>query len=116
MADWSFLTNHAPVLLCIAHDPSVRPRYIAARPGVTERTIYGIVTDRTEAGYVVKHRIILVASTEERHRRRRHLVTPGTVITPQSASADGRPVPSRADVPVRHACRDLIDHPGHPAP
>ena len=55
MADWSFLTNHARVLLCIAHDPGVRLRDIAARTGVTERTAYGLVTDRTEAGYVVKH-------------------------------------------------------------
>ena len=56
MADWSFLTNHARVLLCIAHDPGVRLREIAARTGVTERTAYGIVTDLTEAGYVVKHK------------------------------------------------------------
>jgi DNA-binding transcriptional ArsR family regulator len=34
----------------------VRLRDIAARVGVTERTAYGIVTDLTEAGYVVKHK------------------------------------------------------------
>jgi hypothetical protein len=56
VADWSFLTNHARVLLCIAHDPGVRLRDIAARVGITERTAYGIVTDLTDAGYVVKHR------------------------------------------------------------
>ena len=56
VADWSFLTNHARVLLCIARDPGVRLRDIAARVGVTERTAYGIVTDLTEAGYVVKHK------------------------------------------------------------
>jgi predicted ArsR family transcriptional regulator len=56
VTDWSFLTNHARVLLCIAHDPGVRLRDIAARLGVTERTAYGIVTDLTEAGYVVKHK------------------------------------------------------------
>ena len=56
MAEWSFLTNHARVLLCIAHDPGVRLRDIAARTGVTERTAYGIVTALTEAGYVVKHK------------------------------------------------------------
>src|SRR5208282_82242 len=54
--DWSFLTSHARVLLCIAHDPGVRLRDIAATVGVTERTAYGIVTDLTEAGYVVKHK------------------------------------------------------------
>ena len=56
MAEWSLLTNHAQVLLCIAHDPGVRLRDIAARVGVTERTAYGIVTDLTEAGYVIKHK------------------------------------------------------------
>src|SRR6266480_3790812 len=56
MVVWSFLTNHARVLLCIAHDPGVRLRDIAARVGITERSAYGIVTDLTEAGYVVKQR------------------------------------------------------------
>jgi predicted ArsR family transcriptional regulator len=56
MERWSFLTNHARVLLCIAHDPGVRLRDIAARVGVTERSAYGIVTDLVEAGYVVKEK------------------------------------------------------------
>jgi DNA-binding IclR family transcriptional regulator len=56
MADWSFLTNHARVLLCIAHDPGVRLRDIAARVGITERSAYGIITDLAEAGYVVKRK------------------------------------------------------------
>jgi hypothetical protein len=56
VAEWSFLTNHAWVLLCIAHDPGVRLRDIAAGAGVTERTAYGIVADLTEAGYVVKQK------------------------------------------------------------
>ena len=56
MAEWSFLTNHAWVLLCIAHDPGIRLRDIAARVGITEGTAYGIVTDLTEAGYVVKQK------------------------------------------------------------
>jgi DNA-binding IclR family transcriptional regulator len=56
VAGWSFLTNHARVLLCIVHDPGVRLRDIAARAGITERTAYGIVTDLTEAGYIVKQK------------------------------------------------------------
>jgi predicted ArsR family transcriptional regulator len=54
MTNWSFLTNHARVLLCIAHDPGVRLRDIADRLDITERSAYGIVTDLTEAGYIVK--------------------------------------------------------------
>jgi len=53
---WGFLTSHARVLLCIAHDPGVRLRDIAASLGVTERSAYGIVTDLAEAGYVVKQK------------------------------------------------------------
>jgi len=56
VATWTFLTNHARVLLCIAHDPGVRLRDIAASVGITERSAYGIVTDLAEAGYIVKHK------------------------------------------------------------
>ena len=56
MENWSFLTNHARVLLCIASDPGVRLRDIAASLGITERSVYGIVTDLTAAGYVVKRK------------------------------------------------------------
>jgi Mn-dependent DtxR family transcriptional regulator len=52
--NWGFLTNHGRVLLCIAHDPGARLRDIAGELGITERTAYGIVTDLTDAGYVVK--------------------------------------------------------------
>ena len=54
MESWSFLTNHARVLLCIARDPGVRLRDIAASLGITERSAHGIVADLTAAGYVVK--------------------------------------------------------------
>ena len=56
MTSWSFLTNHARVLLCVAHDPGARLRDIAASLGITERTAHGIVTDLTKAGYVVKQK------------------------------------------------------------
>ena len=74
MEGWSFLTNHARVLLCIAHDPGVRLRDIAARTGVTERTAYGIVTDLTEAGYVVKHK----DGRRHRYQIQAHLPLPET--------------------------------------
>jgi len=56
MENWSFLTNHARVLLCIAEDPQMRLRDIAARLGITERSAYGIVTELAEAGYLVKQK------------------------------------------------------------
>ena len=56
MANWSFLTSHARVLMCIAHDPGARLRDIAAGLGITERSAYGIVTELAEAGYMVKQK------------------------------------------------------------
>ena len=56
MESWSFLTNHARVVLRIAQDPGARLRDIAAAVGITERSAYGIVTDLTVAGFVVKHK------------------------------------------------------------
>ncbi len=56
MERWNFLTNHARVLLCIARDPGVRLRDVAAGLGITERSAHAIVADLTTAGYVVKHK------------------------------------------------------------
>ena len=56
MEGWSFLSKHGRVLLCIAHDPGVRLRDIAASVGITERSAYGIVTDLSAAGYAVKRK------------------------------------------------------------
>ena len=54
VGQWSFFTNHARVLICIARDPGVRLRDLAAVLQITERSAYGIVTDLVDAGYVGK--------------------------------------------------------------
>ena len=56
MANWSFLTNHARALVCIARDPGVRLSDIAAALDITERSAYGIVAELAAAGYVVKEK------------------------------------------------------------
>lgn len=56
-ATWTFLTNHAHVLVCIARQPDVRLRDIAAQVGVTERAVQAIVADLCEDGYVERTRI-----------------------------------------------------------
>ena len=73
MADWSFLASHARVLLCIARDPGVRLRDIAARTGVTERSACAIVTDLTEAGYAAKQR----EGRRNRYQIQARLLLPG---------------------------------------
>jgi DNA-binding Lrp family transcriptional regulator len=53
---WSFLTNHAQVLLCIAHDPGIRLREIGEAVGITERAAHRIVVELAAAGYVSRNR------------------------------------------------------------
>ena len=57
MADWKFITNHAQVLLCVAHDPEIRLREIAEACGITERAAHRIIADLEEAGYISRERI-----------------------------------------------------------
>jgi DNA-binding Lrp family transcriptional regulator len=64
-AGWTFLTNHAHVLLAIAGDPEVRMRDVAARVGVTERAVQMIVADLVDSGYIERVRV---------GRRNRYLV------------------------------------------
>ena len=47
---WTFLSNHAQALLCIARDPEVRIRDIAQVVGITERAAQRIVADLIAAG------------------------------------------------------------------
>ncbi|MDQ4049326.1 MAG: winged helix-turn-helix domain-containing protein [Actinomycetota bacterium] len=57
MPEWSFLTNHAHVLLCVARDPGMRVRDIADCVGITERAVHRIVSDLVEAGYLSRRRV-----------------------------------------------------------
>ena len=45
---WDFLTNHAHVLTCAAHDPGIRLRDIAAAVGITERAAHRILSELVE--------------------------------------------------------------------
>jgi hypothetical protein len=77
---WTFLTNHAHVLLAIAAEPEIRIRDIAAEVGITERAAHRIVADLEEAGYlavtkvgrrneyVVKRELPLRHPAERHHR------------------------------------------------
>ena len=53
---WSFLTNHAQVLLCIANDPGIRLREIGDTVGITERAAHRIVVELADAGYISRTR------------------------------------------------------------
>jgi predicted transcriptional regulator len=53
---WTFLTNHAHVLLCLVRDPEMRMRDIADVVGITERGVQKIVADLATEGYLQRER------------------------------------------------------------
>lgn len=57
MAEWTFLTHHAQVLLCVARGSDNRLSSIAHSVGITERATHRIVSDLVDAGYLTRHRL-----------------------------------------------------------
>ena len=55
-ASWTFLSNHAHVLIALAKEPSLRVRDLAMVVGITERAVSAILTDLEEAGVLVRER------------------------------------------------------------
>jgi len=54
---WTFLTNHAHVLVCLAGDPDLRGWEIAQRVGITERAAQKIVSDLVSEGYLERDKV-----------------------------------------------------------
>jgi DNA-binding transcriptional ArsR family regulator len=82
---WDFLTNHAHVLMCVAHDRGIRLRDIAAAVGITERAAHRILSELVEGGYVLR---------ERQGRRNRYQVVAGR--------------PMRHPLVQEHAVDDLL--------
>src|SRR2546428_1773144 len=76
MESWNLLTKHGRVLVCIARDPEVRLRDIAATLQITERSAYAIVGDLASAGYVLKER----DGRRNRYVIQRHLPLPDPAL------------------------------------
>jgi DNA-binding MarR family transcriptional regulator len=100
MGKWSFLTNHAAAMVCIAHDPGVRLRDIAATLDITERSAFGIVTELVGAGYVVKEK----EGRRNRYRIQGHLPMRDSV-------ARERTIGEILDVLVKDDALTDTDHP-----
>jgi DNA-binding Lrp family transcriptional regulator len=117
MPEWSFLSNHARVLSCLARDPEVRLRDIATTLGITERSAHGIVADLAEAGYVLKEK----AGRRNRYQIQAHLPlreattrerTIGEVVT-LLVGTDRRHQPAQKRVAPRAAPTSRIGPPVH---
>jgi len=50
--DWTFLSNHAHVLICIAQQPDVRLTEVAQQVGIGERAVHRIVHELSDSGYL----------------------------------------------------------------
>ena len=53
---WTFLSNHALVMMCLVDDPTVRMRDVAVQVGITERAVQRILTELEEGKYLQRHR------------------------------------------------------------
>ena len=55
--EWTFLTNHGHVLMCLSRDSGIRLRDMAEKIGITERAVHKIITDLEEAAIIKKERV-----------------------------------------------------------
>lgn len=53
---WTFLSNHAHVLICLAREPDLRLRELAELIGITERAVSRIIADLEAEGLLRRHR------------------------------------------------------------
>ncbi|MBX3435054.1 MAG: MarR family transcriptional regulator [Pirellulales bacterium] len=54
---WTFLTNHAHVLILLHAQPQLVLRQVAAQVGITERAVQRIVQELEEAGFIERERV-----------------------------------------------------------
>jgi DNA-binding IclR family transcriptional regulator len=56
LQNWTFLSNYAHVLVCLADNPDARLRDVAERVGITERTAFRLIGELEEAGILERAR------------------------------------------------------------
>ncbi len=54
---WTFLTNHAHVLIALAANPDLVLREVALRVGITERGVQRIVQDLEDHGFIRREKV-----------------------------------------------------------
>ncbi len=100
-SSWTFLSNHAHVLLCIACDPESRLRDVAERVGITERAVQKIVSELEDGGALTRIRdgrrnsYVIHADCPLRHPIEQHQ-TVGKLLAIVLTSAQVRAVRNRS--------------------
>jgi DNA-binding MarR family transcriptional regulator len=101
---WTFLSNHAHVLVAISQNPEVRLREIAALVGITERSASSIVSELESSGFLQRHKVgrnnryLVTANSPLRHRLEEHRSVHDLLAflqPPDSTSAPAPPFASR---------------------
>lgn len=106
MPGWTFLSNHAHVLICLARNPGAVLREVADQVGITERSVRNILDDLEEAGFVLReregrrNRYVLALDLPLRHPLEAHrsigdLLT--AVLLPAERALIGLPDPDPTD-------------------
>jgi len=54
---WTFLTNHAHVMILLAKNPEIVLREVAGLVGITERAVQRIIADLERDGFIVRERV-----------------------------------------------------------
>lgn len=55
-AKWTFLTNHAHVLISLVREPACSLREVASKVGITERAVQRIIRELEAGGYITRTR------------------------------------------------------------
>ena len=76
--NWTFLTNHGQLLLCIVEEPGLTLREIGERVGITERAAHRIVTELEASGYL----------SRKRNGRRNHYTIKSNLPLPDSVARE----------------------------
>lgn len=100
---WTFLTNHAQVLLAIAREPALRVSEIAEAVGITERYAYRVLSDLQKAGYVSRSR----NGRCNRYRLDADLALGDPVVEEQSLRQLLRLIDDRAQGDLRSALQSM---------
>ncbi len=106
--DWTFLTNHAHVLFCLAQDSEIRLRDVADRVGITERAVQRIVTELEHGTYITRqrngrrnsyivHKRLFLRHPIESHCSVADLLN--LIVTGNARAEDGAPSQSPAPAP-----------------
>ncbi|MGB5331746.1 MAG: winged helix-turn-helix domain-containing protein [Woeseiaceae bacterium] len=98
LPSWTFLSNYAHVLICLADNPDARLRDVAGKVGITERTAFRLIGELEEAGVLKRakegrrNHYVINTKAHLRHAIEEHCTVGELLETvlPQQASGNNK--------------------------